>query len=57
MMTRQLVKHYSDYGRIINLSKDASQVFAGQIIYGACKVTLESLTKSIALEVVSMELQ
>lgn len=50
MMTREFVNHRSDYGRIINLSTDASQVFAGQITYGASKATLEALTRSIALE-------
>ena len=39
------------YGRIINLSTDAAQVFVGQITYGASKATLEALTRSIALEV------
>ena len=51
LMTREFIHHYSDYGRIINLSTDASQVFAGQITYGASKATLEALTRSIALEV------
>ena len=51
LMTREFVRHRGDYGRIINLSTDASQVFAGQIIYGASKATLEALTRSIALEV------
>lgn len=51
MMIREFVKNFNDYGRIINLSTDASQVFAGQIIYGASKATLEALTRSIALEV------
>jgi len=51
MMTRAFVNHRSDYGRIINLSTDAAQVFAGQIAYGASKATLEALTRSIALEV------
>ena len=37
--------------RVINLSTDAAQVFAGQITYGASKATLEALTRSIALEV------
>ena len=50
LMTRELIKHRSDYGRVINLSTDASQVFAGQIAYGASKATLEALTRSIALE-------
>ena len=50
-MTREMIKHRGDYGRIINLSTDASQIFAGQITYGASKATLEALTRSIALEV------
>jgi 3-oxoacyl-[acyl-carrier protein] reductase len=51
LMIREMVNHRSDYGRIINISTDASQVFAGQITYGASKATLEALTRSIALEV------
>ena len=51
LMTRKFVEHRGNYGRIINLSTDASQIFAGQITYGASKATLEALTRSIALEV------
>ena len=51
MMTREFINNRGDYGRIINLSTDAAQVFAGQITYGASKATLEALTRSIALEV------
>ena len=51
LMMREFVKHRGEYGRIINLSTDAAQVFAGQITYGASKATLEALTRSIALEV------
>ena len=51
LMTGEFIKHRGDYGRIINLSTDAAQVFAGQITYGASKATLEALTRSIALEV------
>ena len=51
LMIREFIKHHGDYGRIINFSTDASQVFAGQITYGASKATLEALTRSIALEV------
>ena len=51
LMMREMIKHRGDYGRIINISTDASQVFAGQITYGASKATLEALTRSIALEV------
>ena len=51
LMTRAFVSHRGDYGRVINLSTDAAQVFAGQIAYGSSKATLEALTRSIALEV------
>ena len=51
LMTREFINHRGDYGRVINISTDAAQVFAGQITYGASKATLEALTRSIALEV------
>lgn len=51
LMIREFIRHHGDYGRIINFSTDASQVFAGQITYGASKASLEALTRSIALEV------
>ena len=51
LMMREFVKHRGDYGRIINLSTDAAQVFAGQITYGASKAALEALTRNVALEV------
>lgn len=51
LMTKELVKHHKDSGRVINISTDAAQVFAGQITYGASKATMEALTRSIALEV------
>jgi len=50
MMMREMIRHRGDYGRIINISTDAAQIFAGQITYGASKATLEALTRSIALE-------
>ena len=56
LMIREFVNHRGDYGRIINISTDASQVFAGQITYGASKATLEALTRSIALEVAKYEI-
>jgi 3-oxoacyl-[acyl-carrier protein] reductase len=46
----ELINHRGTYGRIINISTDAAQVFAGQITYGASKATLEALTRSNALE-------
>jgi 3-oxoacyl-[acyl-carrier protein] reductase len=39
------------WGRIINLSTDAAQTFAGQITYGASKAAMEAFTRSIAIEV------
>ena len=51
MMMREMIAHRGDYGRIINISTDAAQVFAGQITYGASKATLEALTRSVSLEV------
>ena len=51
MMSRELVNLRPHHGRIINLSTDSAQIFAGQITYGASKATLEALTRSIALEV------
>jgi 3-oxoacyl-[acyl-carrier protein] reductase len=38
-------------GRIINLSTDAAQSFAGQISYGASKAAIEALTRSVAAEI------
>ena len=51
LMTREFINNRGRFGRIINVSTDAAQVFAGQITYGASKATLEALTRSIALEV------
>ena len=51
MMIREFVNRRKEFGRIINISTDAAQVFPGQITYGASKATLEALTRSIALEV------
>ena len=55
LLIREFVHRYQqrrgDWGRIINLSTDAAQRFAGQIVYGATKATLEAFTRSIAIEV------
>ena len=51
MMMKEFITRRGNYGRIVNLSTDAAQIFAGQITYGASKATLEALTRSIALEV------
>jgi 3-oxoacyl-[acyl-carrier protein] reductase len=51
LMSREFVKCCRGYGRIIHISTDAAQIFAGQITYGASKAALEALTRSMALEV------
>ena len=56
MMMREFINNRGDFGRMINISTDASQVFAGQITYGASKATLEALTRSIALEVAQYDI-
>jgi len=38
------------FGRVVNVSTDAAQSFAGQIAYGASKAALEAITRSMALE-------
>ncbi len=48
---RRCQRRKANWGRIINLSTDAAQRFAGQIVYGATKATLEAFTRSIAIEV------
>lgn len=51
LMTKEFINNRGNFGRIINVSTDSAQVFAGQICYGASKATLEALTRSVALEV------
>ena len=50
LMMREMINHRGEYGRIINISTDAAQIFAGQITYGSSKAALEALTRSVALE-------
>ncbi len=50
LMTAEFVKRKGSWGRIINLSTDASQAFVGQIIYGSSKANIEALTRSVAIE-------
>lgn len=47
---RRIQKRGSHWGRVINLSTDAAQVFAGQIAYGASKAATEAFTRSLAIE-------
>jgi len=55
LMISEYVRRYKErganWGRIINLSTDAAQCFAGSISYGASKAATEALTRSIAIEV------
>jgi len=54
LLIQEFVRRYQQrqgiWGRIINLSTDAAQRFAGQIVYGATKASLEAFTRSIAIE-------
>ena len=50
LMTHEFARRRGDYGRIINLSTDAAQVFPGQVAYGASKAAVEAFTRSIAIE-------
>ena len=54
LMSAEYVRRYrgrnGECGRIINLSTDAAQVFAGQIAYGASKAATEAFTRSLAIE-------
>ena len=50
LLIKEFVKRSKKGGRIINISTDAAQRFAGQIMYGASKATMEALTRSIAME-------
>lgn len=55
LMTREFVARFQarggTCGRIINLSTDAAQSFAGQIAYGSSKAAVEAFTRAIAREV------
>jgi 3-oxoacyl-[acyl-carrier protein] reductase len=55
LMMAEFVRRYQSRGgkdgRIINLSTDAAQTFAGQISYGASKAATEAFTRSVAIEV------
>lgn len=38
------------YGRVINLSTDSAQVFAGQIAYGSSKAAVKALTRNFFIQ-------
>lgn len=50
LMSREFLRRCRAGGRIVSLSTDAAQAFAGQICYGASKAAIEAFTRSIALE-------
>lgn len=54
-MMREYVTRYIDrhgqFGRIINLSTDAAEFLASQIVYGSSKAAVEALTRAVSLEV------
>jgi 3-oxoacyl-[acyl-carrier protein] reductase len=58
LLIAEYVKRYQKrkgtWGRIVNLSTDAAQYFASQIVYGASKATIEAFTRSIAIEIASL---
>ena len=54
LLMREFARRYrargARFGRIINISTDAARVFATHIGYGASKLALEALTRSVACE-------
>jgi 3-oxoacyl-[acyl-carrier protein] reductase len=51
LMIKEFVLRNKGWGRIINISTDAAQAFAGQITYGSSKAANEAFTRSIAIDV------
>ena len=55
LLMAELVRRHKErddrWGRVINVSTDAAQNFAGQISYGASKAATEAFTRSVATEV------
>jgi 3-oxoacyl-[acyl-carrier protein] reductase len=55
LLIAEFVRRYEErggnWGRIVNLSTDAAQRFAGSISYGASKAATEAFTRSLAIEV------
>lgn len=55
LLTQAFVRQFQcathSFGRVVGISTDAAQTFAGQISYGASKAALEAYTRSMALEV------
>jgi 3-oxoacyl-[acyl-carrier protein] reductase len=55
LLMAELVRRHKErggrWGRVINVSTDAAQNFAGQISYGASKAATEAFTRGVATEV------
>lgn len=50
LLAQQHIQRAANWGRIINVSTDASPGFAGEVSYGASKYALESLSRAAAVE-------
>jgi 3-oxoacyl-[acyl-carrier protein] reductase len=61
LMMAEFVRRFKEQGRrggsIINMSTDSAQTFSGQINYGASKAAIEAFTRSVAIEVGSLEIR
>jgi len=61
LMMSEFVRRFKEQGRrggsIINMSTDSAQTFSGQINYGASKAAIEAFTRSVAIEVGSLEIR
>lgn len=59
-MIREFVWRFHDQqrtgGRIVNLSTDAAEFFASQVIFGSSKAALEAITGAVALEVAHLSI-
>lgn len=51
---RRYQRRAGTWGRVINLSTDAAQTFAGQVCYGASKAATEAFTRTAAIELGSL---
>lgn len=54
LLAREFAARYQDRrmssGRVVSISTDSSHAFAGQVTYAASKAAIESLTRSLAIE-------
>lgn len=54
-VTRHIDRH-DNFGRIVNLSTDAAEFLASQIVYGSSKAAVEALTRAVSLEVAHLDI-